>query len=789
MTTAKALRILIVEDDVVDRKLLERLLAKSSLDVAEVRYADRLSTALDCLKESAFDVVLLDLGLPDSRGTESVINIQSRAPHVPIIVLSGLDDELTATSAVQKGVQDYLIKGQVDSTLLMRSIRYALERKKAERQLQAADHRYRTIFDNSAVAIMMVDREQRLVSWNKFTEELLGMTEADLLGRSVRSLYPDAEWQRIRTLSVRQKGMQHHLETQMYRQGGDPIDVDISLSVLKDSDGVATGSIGVVRDITERRRMEQALRQSEERFRQVVENAREWIWEVDAAGLYTYASPIIERILGYKPEEILGKKHFYDFFHPDDAALLKAQAFEIFSRNDVFTEFQTRNLHKDGRVVFLLRSGVPILDANGRLIGYRGADADVTERTRIHEILDRKQKNLEAIFDAAPVGMLLVNEQMTVVRANETIRHLSGKDYREIIGKEPCEALGCVYCAHASDCRQISGADDECSLKTMIQLSLESDKPIRGLEIRPAFNDNGEMVEPWLLVSVEPVNIDSGRHVVVAIDDITDRRRAEEELTEAAEMKSQFVSTISHELRTPLTSINEAVTIMLSGEAGRVNKDQAHFLGIAKRNIERLGRLINDVLDFQRLDAGKMTFNMQEGALDRVVEEAYHTMLPFAGKRGVHLSAEIDPHLPPVAFDSDRIVQVVTNLLSNAIKFTPEGGEIRLSVGRRDERLLIKVSDTGMGIPREALPRIFERFYRVHRPGKEIKGTGLGLAIVSKIVAAHGGRIDVESEPNKGTTFTVSLPIQPCAMATPLTPQADEHLEATLRQDVRGQEA
>ncbi len=782
MTTAKALRLLIVEDDIVDRKLLERLLAKSSLDVAEVKSADRLSAALDCLAESSFDVVLLDLGLPDSRGTESIINIQSRAPHVPIIVLSGLDDETTATSAVQKGVQDYLIKGQVDSTLLMRSIRYALERKKAERQLQAAEHRFRTIFDNSAVAIMMVDKEERLISWNQFTEDLLRMTGDELLGRSVKTLYPESEWQRIRTMSVRQKGMQHHLETRMFRGGGDLIDVDISLSVLRDTDGVVTGSIGVIRDITERREMEQALRKSEKRFRQVVENAKEWIWEVDANGLYTYASPIIERILGYKPEEILGKKHFYDFFHPDDADQLREEAFEIFSRKDVFTEFQTRNLHKDGRVVFLLRSGVPILDEDRNLIGYRGADADVTERARIHEILERKQKNLEAIFDSAPVGMLLVNEEMTVARANETIRHMSGKDYREIIGGTPCQALNCTHCGLAMECRARTDQEEDCSLRTMIQVSFESDKPIRGLEIRPSLNYNGEILQPWLLVSVEPVSIDSGRHVVVAIDDITDRKRAEEELREAVEMKSQFVSTISHELRTPLTSIKEAVTIVLSGEAGQINADQIHFLDIAKRNIERLGRLINDVLDFQRLDAGKMTFDVREGALEQAIEDAYNTMQPFAGKRGVHLSMEVDPNLPVIAFDSDRIVQVVTNLISNAIKFTPEGGDIRVSVHRRDEHLQIKVSDTGLGIPREALPRIFERFYRVHRPGKEIKGTGLGLAIVSRIVTGHAGRIDVESEPDKGTTFTISLPIERQKTAESTPQEIDERLEATLNE-------
>jgi PAS domain S-box-containing protein len=776
----EALRFLIVEDDIVDRKLLERLLAKSSLDVAAVEYADRLSAALEMLSRSPFDVVLLDLGLPDSRGTESVINIQSRAPHVPIIVLSGLDDEATATSAVQKGVQDYLIKGQVDSTLLMRSVRYALERKKAERQLQAAEHRYRTIFDNSAVAIMMVDKEQRLISWNTFTEQLLDMTETDLLGRSVKTLYPDSEWCRIRAMSVRQKGMQHHIETKMYRANGELIEVDISLSVLRDSDGVITGSIGVVRDITERRQMEQALRHSETRFRQVVENANEWIWEVDATGLYTYASPVLERILGYKPDEILGKKHFYDFFHPDDAERLKARAVEIFSRKDVFTEFQTRNLHKDGRVVFLLRSGVPILDENRQLIGYRGADADVTERARVHEILDRKQKNLEAIFDAAPVGMLLVNEKMTVVRANETIRHISGRDYADIIGKTPCEALNCMRRTGLPACRA-GCSEEECSLRTIVQTSLESERPIRRLEIRPTLSDNGEGYMPWLLVSVEPVCIDSVRHVVIAIDDITDRKRAEEELKEAMEMKSQFVSTVSHELRTPLTSMREAVTIVLGGEAGRINRDQARFLTVAKRNIERLGRLIDDILDFQKLDAGKMTFNMQPGALERTIEEAYTTMQPFASKRGVHLSLDVEPNLPPIVFDGDRIVQVVINLVSNAIKFTPEGGDIRVSVYHQGEHLLVRVSDTGLGIPREALPRVFERFYRVHRPGKEIQGTGLGLPIASKIVTGHGGRIDVESEPEKGTTFTVWLPIAHTGIVETLPPQLDEHLETTLR--------
>jgi PAS domain S-box-containing protein len=780
VTTEKSLRVLVVEDDAIDRMQLERLLASTSLHVAQVKCANRLSVAFDLLKESDFDVLLLDLGLPDSQGIESIMQIQTRAPDVPIIVMSGLDDEKTATTAVQKGVQDYLIKGQVDSTLLMRSVRYAMERKKAERQLQIAEQRYRTIFENSAVAIMMVDREEHLISWNNFTEQMLGMTSDELLGRQIESLYPPAEWQRIRGMSIRQKGMQHHLETRMVHKSGTIIDVDISLSVLRNPDGEATGSIGVVRDITERRQMETALRESEKRFRQVVANAKEWIWEVDANGCYTYASPIVEKILGYKAEEVLGKKHFHDFFHPDDAEKLKARVSEIFNRRDVFSEFQTRNLHKDGHVIWLLRSGVPILDDQQQLIGYRGADVDITERMRIHETLDRKQKNLEAIFDAAPAGMLLVNEQMIVARANEAVRQMSGKEYREIIGCDPCKALNCAHLQDDASAGEAGTSCEKCSLKLTIQTAFDTGKPIRGLEVRPTLGPNRDGPPSWFLVSVEPLLIDSGRHMLVAFDDITDRKRAEEEVRETMELKSQFIGTVSHELRTPMTSIREAVSIVLDGVAGKINQDQKHFLEIAQRNIDRLSRLIDEVLDFQRLNAGKMQFRMQENHIEKTVDEAFTTMQPYAKKKCLNLSMDLAQSLPVAVYDNDRMIQVLTNLISNAIKFTPEDGNVRVSVEQREEHLAIRVSDTGFGIPKEALGKLFGQFYRVHRPGKEIKGTGLGLAIVQKIVSAHNGRIEVESEVDKGTTFTVFLPLTQVQPPQAQPEQADRRLEETL---------
>ena len=264
------------------------------------------------------------------------------------------------------------------------------------------------------------------------------------------------------------------------------------------------------------------------------------------------------------------------------------------------------------------------------------------------------------------------------------------------------------------------------------------------------------------------------------IRDITERRRTEEKLKETMEIKSQFISTVSHELRTPLAAMKESVGIVLDGIAGEINEKQTKFLDIAKRNVNRLSALINDVLDFQKLEAGRMKLNIQKHDINEVVSEIHETMVLYAKKSQIEILFEPAEDPPEAKFDRAKIVQVLTNLISNAIKFTPEKGRISLSVQYKNEEFIIGISDTGMGIPKEALPKIFERFYRVHRQGKQIQGTGLGLAIVHQIVMRHGGRIEVESELDQGTTFTVYLPLEPKLLPEASPAQIDQTLENTI---------
>ncbi len=227
------------------------------------------------------------------------------------------------------------------------------------------------------------------------------------------------------------------------------------------------------------------------------------------------------------------------------------------------------------------------------------------------------------------------------------------------------------------------------------------------------------------------------------------------------EIKSQFISTVSHELRTPLAAMKEGIAILLDGVAGRINRKQKKFLDIAKRNVDRLENMINNILDFQKLEAEKIGLHIQNNDIKQVALEVYETMILYAEKNGIELSFEIADNLPLVKFDRDRIVQVLLNLLGNAIKFTPKGGKVFLDIKQRNEEFVISVSDTGVGIPKKDLPKIFERFYRVEQQREEVQGTGLGLSIVHKIVMRHGGRIEVQSEVGQGATFTIFLPLDP----------------------------
>jgi len=185
------------------------------------------------------------------------------------------------------------------------------------------------------------------------------------------------------------------------------------------------------------------------------------------------------------------------------------------------------------------------------------------------------------------------------------------------------------------------------------------------------------------------------------------------------------------------------------------------FLAVIDQESNRLANLVEDLLEISRIESGTVKAARRPVDIAAVLKRALSDLQPSADKKNIQLNTDIADQLAQLQGDETKIQSMFTNLVDNAIKFTPEQGRVSISVKPHDQELLIRVSDTGMGIPKQDLPKIFDRFYRVYRPGKQIQGTGLGLAIVNKIIAMHGGRIEVESKVDQGTTFAVTLPLTP----------------------------
>lgn len=350
-----------------------------------------------------------------------------------------------------------------------------------------------------------------------------------------------------------------------------------------------------------------------------------------------------------------------------------------------------------------------------------------------------EKKRTEEVVSAAADGLIVVDAQGKIVMMNPAAEKLYGVKLKEKVGQDIREVLG---------------------EEQMVTLSKDLADPTTG-QATPGVDVKGVgETEKTLRASAALVQNQEGK-VVGMVSTLSNATKAKE----LESMKRDFVANVSHELRTPLASVKQAITLVLDKAAGEVTAEQEKMLSLAQRNVERLTRLINDILDLSKIEAGKMVLNRAPQDFGEIVEEVGQTMSLFAQSRGVQLTFQAHKGLPKIDVDRDRVIQVLTNLVGNAVKFTPKEGKVTLNMAdiRQGAALLshlkVAVSDTGRGIAPEDLGKIFEKFVQVGGKSTDIRGTGLGLPITKALIEQHGGQLWVESDVGKGSKFTVSLPV------------------------------
>ncbi|MHC4488061.1 MAG: ATP-binding protein [Planctomycetota bacterium] len=492
--------------------------------------------------------------------------------------------------------------------------------------------------------------------------------------------------------------------------------------VEKRTSELQTANKGLKTEITERKQAEDELHKSESKYRTLFENLPQKIFLKDRNSAYVSCNENFAADLKIKPEEIAGKTDCD--FHPEELANKYRADDERVMKSKKAEDIEESYL-LDGEETIVHTVKTPVKDEHGNVAGVLGIFWDITEL----KLAEQKINELAKFVSENPNPIIKISKDFTILYAND-----AGAPLLETWGCEEGQRLPQPH-------------------SKLVEKVLSS-----GEALTCELESTSEQV---FSVTLAPV-VKLGYVNVYGLD-ITELRLSKEYLKQVrkqAEVKSQFVSTVSHELRTPLTTMKEGVSIVLDGIAGEINNKQKHFLDIIRRNIDRLARFINDVLDFQKLEAGKMEVDMRSNNMNEVVEEVIETMSSLANEKGLDLIAKLDEAMPAVDFDKDRIIQVLINLVNNAIKFT-DTGNITIATAKADDTVRISVHDTGPGIKKENLPRLFHEFEQLSDTNeRKTGGSGLGLVISRRIIEKHNGKIWVESESGKGTSFYFELPVQ-----------------------------
>jgi PAS domain S-box-containing protein len=632
---------------------------------------------------------------------------------------------------------------------------------------EEAGARLIAIVASSTEAIIGTTLDGTITHWNPAAERVYGYRADEAIGHSVVMLAPPELADDVVGLldRVRRGERVEAYETTRLTKDGRRIEVSLGTSPVLDAAGNVVAASSIARDVTERKRAERqlraatetaegansALRESEERFRGAFNGASIGMALVSPEGRFLQVNRALCGMLGYTEDELLAKT-FQDLTYPDDLEADRDLARQLLANEITTYQVEKRYLCKDGRLAWVRVTASLVHDAKGDplyfvfqmqdITPYKAAGAALREAEARYRTL---VEQIPAVVYVDPAGAL--GSPLYVSPRVETL-----------LGYAPDEWLA------ASDLwvERIHPEDRERVLAEIARAN--NTRESLSLEYRCLARDDREV---WVHDEVALVRDETGAPQFWQgfMVDITDRKRAEEDLRaakeaaeEASRLKSAFLRMATHELRTPLTIVSGYVEILASSTATRLTPEEREFFDIAQAGTKTLSRLVDDLLDLARIEAGRLDLVILAVDVGEAIKRVHRMVSVQAATKGIDSVVTVEPNLPLIAADPDRLTQILLNLVGNAVKFT-EQGHVHSTVRRVGEGVEISVADTGIGIAAEAQTAIFDEFRQADASTtRRFGGTGLGLAIAKRLVEMQSGTLTVESTVGVGSTFRLWLP-------------------------------
>ncbi len=744
------IRILLVEGDRVDQMAFERLVKDENLSY-DYDIAGSVSEARRILDSKRFDIAIVDCSLGDG----TAFDIFGLVKDTPIIVVIGAGDEKIAIiKAMKEEACDYLIKDPEHNYLkvLPVIVESAIKHKKTEKQFRMLSHAIMNINDS----VYITDMDDRITFVNKAFCKIYGYEEEDVIGRHISVLWSEASTNRdVKSISSKRDGWRG--EFYHRRRDGSEFPVSLSRSVIKDEDGNELAIVEVVRDITEQKRAEEALRQSEERYRTLFDQSPVGVFIFDKELTIKQCNERLVHILQSSHDRIIG----FNMRGLKDQSYIPAIIKTLEGQSSHYEGFYKATTSSAELWLSIRLS--PLRDNNGNVTGGMGVMEDITERNQAEEKIREQAELLNKAQDA----IIVIDLEGHVLFCNERTLRLYGLDGvvnepEELIGKTINELL------YKGDSSQVEKAK-----KTTLE------KGEWNGELQQVTKDGKNVVveSRWTLIRD---NKSRPKSILIINTDVTEKKKLEAQFLRAQRMESVGVLAggIAHDLNNVLSPIMMALGILRTRFTDERSQD---ILNVLETSAQRGANLVKQVLSFTRGLEGERAI-LQERHLISEIEKILKETFP----KSIEISTDVPKDLWAITGDPTQLHQVLMNLCVNARDAMPNGGRLNISAenifidenyarmnidARVGPYIAISVSDTGTGIPPEIMNRVFEPFFTTKGLGK---GTGLGLSTAFGIVRDHGGFINVYSEVGKGTKFKVYLP---AIETTEIKELHEKHLE------------
>ena len=667
------------------------------------------------------------------------------------------------------------------------ALRDITSRIQSEKALKKSEEQYRNLFMYAQIGIFHSLPSGRFLTVNPSLARMLGYSSPDELISSVthmgHQIYADPHLRAgIIDEMMKTDGWVHRDSVAWRRKDGGIITVNMLGRKVLDAAGKLVYLEGFIDDVTESRKTQEVLRESEAKFRLLVEHFSELIWSLSPDGILTYVSPSWKRVTGYEPSTLQGT-HFTQLLHPDDLPLCLEYLQMMGRSREVIIGPSYRIRHADGTWHWHSANGAPIVDDQGRYLSMVGISSDITERKRVEDALRQNRKFLSDLIENSEALIYVKDRQGHYLMVNRKWENVTRHSRELALGKGDLELFpGSVGEQFFANDKRVMESQQVAQIEEILD-SPDGRRHFVSCKF-PLYDEEGRVnglcgmtTEVTFVKKAEQQLLETNASLESAIERSNDMAVRAEAANIA---KSEFIANISHEIRTPMNAIIGFADLLSADISDERQRHQASVIASAGKS---LLRLINDVLDLSKIEAGKLEIKTENFPPRRLMEELQHVFAQRAAEKGISLRLIVAPDVPEeLRLDPARLRQILTNLIGNALKFTDHGSvDVRVEVilsspGEPRCDLRISVADTGMGISNEFKPRLFGAFEQASgQDHAKYGGTGLGLAISLRLAHLMNGDISVCDNPaGRGTVFTISLPSVPIATAVSASALANE---------------